>query len=157
MPRSTPVRQVMTADVLTFSPDVGVDEAARQLVDRGIGGAPVVDAAGYLLGLVEDDDLITQEVRLHFPTTVSFLGALLQLPSEQQHLEDDLRKAVGATVGDVMDRDAATCSPDDTLETAATVMHDRQLSRLPVVDDNGRVVGILARGDVLRAIVRSGA
>lgn len=157
MPRSTPVRQVMTTDVLAFPPDVGVEDAARQLVARGIGGAPVVDGSGRLLGLVEDDDLILQEVRLHFPTTVSFLGALLQLPSEQHQLEDDLRKAVGAVVADVMDRDAPTVGPDDTLETAATRLHERHASRLPVVDADGKLVGILARGDVLRSIVETGA
>jgi len=156
MPRTTPVRQVMTTDVLTFTPDVGVEEAARLLVGRGIGGAPVVDGAGRLVGLVEDDDLILQEVRLHFPTTVSFLGALLQLPREQHQLEDDLRKAVGATVGDVMDRGAPTVGPDDTLETAATRLHEGHASRLPVVDADGKVVGVLARGDVLRSIVETG-
>jgi CBS domain-containing protein len=154
MPRAIPVRQVMTTDVLTFRPDVGVEEAARRLVERGVDGAPVVDEAGRLLGLVEDDDLIIQEVRLHFPTTVSFLGGLLQLPSERHQLEDDLRKAVGATVGDVMDREPVTVGPDDTLETAATLLHDRHLSRLPVVDGDGMLVGLVARGDVLRAIVR---
>jgi CBS domain-containing protein len=156
MPRTTPIRDVMTTEVLTFAPDVGVEEAARRLVEGRIGGAPVVDGDGALVGLVEDDDLIAQEARLHFPTTVSILGALVQWPSEQRELEDDLRKAVGATVGDVMDKDPVTCGPDDTLETAATLMHERHLSRIPVVDGDRRLVGIVARGDVLRAIVELG-
>ena len=154
MPRNTLVRQVMTTDVLTFHRDDTVEAAAAALSERRLGGAPVVDDDGRLLGLLEDDDLIVQDSRLHFPTVISVLGGYIQLPSSVSHFESDLRKAVGATVADVMDADPARCTPDDTLETVATVMHERRVSRLPVVDDDGRVVGIVSRGDILRAIVR---
>jgi CBS domain-containing protein len=152
MPRSFLVRQVMTTDVLSFKPGDPVDAAARALSDRQIGGAPVVDDDGRVVGLLEDDDLIVQESRLHLPTVISVLGAYIELPSSVAHFEADLRKAVGATVGDVMDADPAICGPDDTLEQVATVMHERDLSRLPVVS-GGRLVGIVSRGDLVRAIV----
>ena len=152
MPRSTLVRQVMTTDVLTFRPTDTVQTAAKALSERHLGGAPVVDDDGRLVGLLEDDDLIVQEARIHFPTVVSVLGAYIELPSSLSRMESELRKAVGASVGDVMDPDPPTCSPDDTLETVATIMHERTASRLPVVDD-GRVVGIVSRGDLVRAIV----
>jgi CBS domain-containing protein len=67
-------------------------------------------------------------------------------------MEKELLKAVGTSVGDVMDTDPPTTSEDDTLETVATVMHERNVSRLPVVRD-GRVVGIVARGDIVRSLV----
>ncbi len=152
MPRNTLVRQVMTTDVLTFHRADTVETAARALSDRRLGGAPVVDDDGRLLGLLEDDDLIVQDSRLHFPTVISLLGGYLQLPSSLSRFESDLRKAVGATVADVMDADPPTCSEGDTLETVATVLHERGVSRLPVVRD-GRVVGIVSRGDIVRAIV----
>jgi len=152
MPRNTLVRQVMTTDVLTFHENDTVETAARALSDRRLGGAPVVDDDGRLLGLLEDDDLIVQDSRLHFPTVISLLGGYLQLPSSLSRFESDLRKAVGATVADVMDADPPTCTEDDTLETVATVLHERGVSRLPVIRD-GRVVGIVSRGDIVRAIV----
>ena len=152
MPRNTLVSQVMTTDVLTFRPEDTVETAARALSERRLGGAPVVDDDGRLLGLLEDDDLIVQDSRLHFPTVISVLGGYLQLPSSVSRFESDLRKAVGATVADVMDTGPPTCAEDDTLETVATVMHDRGVSRLPVIRD-GRVVGIVSRGDIVRAIV----
>ena len=77
----------------------------------------------------------------------------IELPSSQRHFEEDLRKAVGVTVVDVMDPTAPTCGEDDTLEQVATVMHDRNLSRLPVVRA-GKLVGIISRGDVVRAVVQ---
>ena len=153
MPRSTLVRQVMTTDVLSFRPGDTVEAAARALSERRLGGAPVVDDAGVVVGLLEDDDLIVQDTRLHFPTVISVFGAYLELPSSLRHFESDLRKAVGATVADVMDADAPTCRPDDTLETVATTLHDRNASRMAVVDDDGRLVGVVSRGDLVRAIV----
>ena len=154
MPRTTPVRQVMTTDVLSFAPDESVESAARRLSERRLGGGPVVDAEGHVLGLLEDDDLIVQDAKLHFPTVITVLGAYIELPSSQRHFEEDLRKAVGATVTDVMDAKAPTCVEDDTLEQVATVMHDRNASRLPVVRA-GKLVGIISRGDIVRALVQS--
>jgi CBS domain-containing protein len=143
----------MTADVLTLRPTDTVEQAARALSQRRLGGAPVVDDDGTVLGLLEDDDLIVQDTRLHVPTVISVFGAYLELPSSLRHFESDLRKAVGATVADVMDRDAPTCRPDDTIESVATVLHERNASRMPVVDADGRLVGIISRGDLVRAIV----
>ena len=156
MPRNTLVRQVRTTDVLTFRPTDTVESAARALSERRLGGAPVVDDDGRVVGLLEDDDLIVQETRRHFPTVISVFGAYLELPSSLRHFEADLRKAVGATVSDVMDAEAPTCRPDDTLETVATTLHDRNASRMAVVDDDGRLLGIVSRGDLVRAIVGGG-
>ena len=111
MPRTFLVRQVMTTDVVSFRPADAIDDAARALSARGIGGAPVVDDDGRVIGLLEDDDLIVQDTRLHFPTVISVLGAYLELPSSVAHFEADLRKAVGATVGDVMDADPPPAAP----------------------------------------------
>jgi CBS domain-containing protein len=156
MPRNTPVRQVMTADVLVFRASDKIESAARMLAERGVGGAPVVDENGALVGLLEDDDLIVQDARLHIPTVISVLGAYLELPSSLARTEKELHKAVGATVGEVMDSDPPSCRPDDTLETVATVMHERKIDRLPVVE-GGKVVGIVSRGDLVRAIIAEDA
>ena len=68
------VADIMTTDVLSFRPEDAVDDAARRLLERQVGGAPVVDADGRLVGLLEDDDLLVQESRLHLPTAVSILA-----------------------------------------------------------------------------------
>jgi CBS domain-containing protein len=71
------------------------------------------------------------------------------------HFEEDLHKVAGASVGEVMDTDAHTIGVDATLEDVATLMHDREVTHLPVVDGAGKVVGIIARGDLVRDIARS--
>lgn len=141
----------MTTDVLTFSPEDRVQDAYAALLERNIDGAPVVDG-DRVVGMLTTDDLLVQETKLHYPTVVSLFGAYLELPSSHRKFEEELRKAVGASVRDVMSSPATTCSPDDTLERAATLMHEQEVSRLPVTE-GGRLVGIVARGDILRAVM----
>ena len=145
----------MTTDVLTFSPDDPVQDASGRLVERGVDGAPVVDSRGAVVGMLNTDDLLVQETNLHYPTVISLFGAYLELPSSHRRFEEELRKAVGAKVGDVMASPPVTCAPDDPLERAATLMHEHSVSRLPVVE-GGRLVGIVARGDILRAVMGEG-
>ena len=152
MSRQSPVSAVMTTDVLTFAPDDNVEAAMHTLVERGIDGAPVVDADGVVVGMLTTGDLIVQEAAVHFPTMISILGATLELPSAKRHLDEDLRKALGATVAEVMQAEPITIDADDTIEEAATLMHDHDVSRLPVIGASG-LVGIVARVDILRAII----
>jgi len=155
VPRETPVRDLMTTDVLSFKPQDTVQAAAEAMAERSIGGAPVVDDEGNVVGMLNDDDLIVSDVRLHMPTVISVLGAYLELPSSASRFDKEVRKAVGATVGDVMTEGPETCSEDATVEEVATTLHERNVSRLPVVRD-GKLVGIVARGDILREIVKKG-
>ena len=149
----TTVRDVMTSDVVTARVDQKVEEAADLLAQHRIGAAPVLED-GKLVGLLRDEDLIVSEARLHVPTVISFLGADIVLPSALHRFEDQLRRAVGATVGDVMEKDCATVRPDASLEDLATLMHDRDVTHVPVVDA-GRLVGIVARGDLVRHLAAS--
>jgi CBS domain-containing protein len=152
MPGSMLVREVMTTDVLSFSPDDPVQQAYAELVERGVDGAPVVDADGAVVGMLSTDDFLVQETPLHYPTVIAVFGGVLELPSSQRKFEAELRKAVAATVSDAMVSKVHACAEDDTLERAATLMHDHHVSRLPVTRE-GKLVGIVARGDILRAVM----
>jgi CBS domain-containing protein len=152
MPRELPVSAVMTTEVVTLSPGDNAYEAMEKLVAAGVDGAPVVDQEGSVVGMLSTGDLIVQESRLHFPTVVSILGATIELPGEKRHFEEDLRRALGSTVAEVMQPDPVTIGADDSIEEAATLMHQHDISRLPVIGDTG-LVGIVARFDILRAII----
>jgi CBS domain-containing protein len=155
MPANATVRDVMTTDVATLAPEDTIQQAADRLAARRVGAMPVVDGAGRLIGLLRDEDLIVSEARLHVPTTISFLGASFTLPGEMKRFEEELHKVAGATVGDVMDDEPPTIAPDATLEDLATLMHERDVTHVPVVDSGGHVVGIVARGDLVRFIART--
>lgn len=156
MSRQSPVSSVMTTDVLTLGPDDNVSDAMSRLVDRGIDAAPVVGAEGEVVGMLSTGDLIVQETELHLPTVISLFGATLELPSAKRHFEEDLRKTLGSTVGEVMATEPVVVRPEATVEEAATLMHDHDVSRLPVVGDDG-LVGIVSRVDILRTIIRDDA
>src|SRR4051812_11092857 len=152
--REMRVTEVMTTDVVTFSPDENVQTAMLQLVDRDIDAGPVVDGDGAVIGMLSTGDLIVEEARVHFPTVVNFLGVNVTWPFDHKELDDSVSKALGATVGEVMTADPVTVDIMASVEDAATAMHDHEISRVPVVDGEGHLVGLIARGDIVRAIVQ---
>src|SRR3954462_15565883 len=152
MPRATPVRSVMTTEVVSFRADEPIADATTRLLERDVDGGPVVDAAGRVVGMLTTDDLLVQETKLHYPTVISLFGAYLELPGSHRHFEEELRRAVGATVGEVMRDEVVSCTVDDTLERAATLMHEHHVSRLPVTNE-GVLAGIIGRSDIIRAII----
>ena len=154
MPRDLPVTDVMSSPAITLSPDTTVEEAIGVLVDAGIEGAPVVDAEGRLVGLLDDDDLIVSEARLHAPTTIEILGAYIPIPGDLKRFNDEVRQALGRTVAEVMDTDVPTVTTTATVEDVATILHDRGVSRVTVLDDAGDVVGVATRGDLVKALRR---
>lgn len=154
MPSTTPVRDVMTGKVVTLRPDQTFEEAADVLADNKIGAAPVVDADGKLVGMLRDEDLIISEANLHAPTWFNFLGAEFPMPGQNKRFEEELQRMVAANVEQLMHTEFESCSPDDTLADAATKMADDDSSHLPVVDADGKLVGIIARGDVVRRVAQ---
>lgn len=154
MPRELPITDVMSAPPITLTADVTVEEAVGVLVAQGIEGAPVVDEQGRLVGLLDDDDLIVSEARLHAPTTIEILGAYIPLPGDLRRFNEELRQALGRTVADVMDTDPPSVPRTGTVEDAATVLHDRGASRVAVVDEDNTVVGVVTRGDLVRTLRR---
>ncbi len=153
------VRDFMVTEVVTLEPGDSIEHAVAVLLDHDVGGAPVVDTQGRLVGLLSDSDLMVRQGRLHVPPvfTLFFERAGLLVSSSSSSLrafERELQKALGSTVGEVMERDPPVCLPSETAEEVATRMLERSARRLPVVDDEGRLVGIVARGDLLRLLTR---
>jgi CBS domain-containing protein len=154
MPSTTLIRDVMTRDVATLRPDQPITEAADAMAAAGYGAMPVVDADGRFVGLLRDEDLIASEARVHVPTYLMLLGTSVPLPGTMRRFEHEIHKIAGSTVAEVMDDHPPTVSSDATLEDVATLMHERDITHVPVVDD-GRLVGIVARSDIVRYIART--
>jgi CBS domain-containing protein len=155
MPRATPVTEIMSTDVLTFARSTSLEEAVTALHARGISGAPVVDEEGALVGLLDDSDLILSEARVHAPSAIEILGAYIPLPSSLDRFRDEMQHALASTVGELMDTDPPKVPDTAVVEDVATIMLQRHVSRVPVVDEAGKVVGIVSRGDLVAALGRS--
>lgn len=143
-------RDIMTANPITVTRDVPVTEAARLMADNAVGALPVVEA-GELLGLVTEGDLIMQDVKLEFPTYIHLLDGFIMYPPAHSRFEHELKKAVAATVADVMTAEPVTVAADAPLEDVATILTERDVSRLPVLDGD-TLVGIVSKHDIVRAI-----
>jgi CBS domain-containing protein len=144
------VRDIMQTDVITVGPATTVRELADILAEHKISGVPVVDGERRVLGMVSEADVILQDADLHFPYYIQFLDSVIYLQSLGK-FEERFRKAFGSKVTEVMSAEVFTISADASVRDAATLMADRKVNRLPVVE-GGRLVGIVTRGDIVQAI-----
>ena len=157
MPRDHPrLVQVMTTEVLTFAPDDNVQRrhAARWSTAAST-ARPWSTPTARWSACSSTGDLIVQESQLHFPTVISLLGATLELPQlEAAASTTTSSKALGATRRrGHAPRRRAPSGPTTRSSGAATLMHDHDVSPPAGRRRDGRLVGIVARGDILRAIV----
>ncbi|BAZ39480.1 hypothetical protein NIES4101_54330 [Calothrix sp. NIES-4101] len=147
------------ADVMSHNPvvvrrETPLKEAIAILAERRISGLPVVDESGKLIGIISETDLMWQETGVTPPAYIMFLDSVIYLQNPATY-DRDLHKALGQTVGDVMTKNPITVPPDKPLRDAARLMHDKSIHRLPILDSEGQVVGILTRGDIIRAMAVS--
>jgi CBS domain-containing protein len=145
----------MERDVVTVHPDDDVESLLRLMREHELPGVPVVDTDGRLVGIVTEADLVLRDetADLHLPHHIDLLGGVIFL-EPMKHFEERLRRAFAATVADMMTRDLVTVSPDDTVRHAARLIAERHHNRLPVVDPDGRLLGVVTRLDVLEALTR---
>ena len=117
-------------------------------------GVPVVDS-GRLVGIVTEADLVIrdEDADLRLPHHIDLFGGVIFL-EPIKHYEERLRRAFAATVADMMTRDPVTVRAEDTIRDAARLIAERRHNRLPVVDDDGKLLGVVTRVDVLEALTR---
>lgn len=142
--------EIMTREVVTVTPEMGVEELAVLLREKKIGGAPVVDGKGMLLGVVTESDLIDQNKKVHIPTVLSILDSLIFLENPAK-LDQEIRKMTGTKVADIYTHKPLTVSETASIEELATIMADRRVHTLPVTSE-GRLVGVIGKSDIIRAM-----
>lgn len=145
------VADIMTCDPLVVGVQTPLKEAIQILATRHISGLPVVDEAGKLLGVISEADLMWQETGITPPAYIMFLDSVIYLQNPVTY-ERDIHRVLGQNVGDVMTKNPITVSPDKPLRDAARLMNEKNIHRLPVLDSEGKVIGILTRGDIVRAM-----
>jgi len=145
------VADVMSRDPIMVKPQTPIKEAIKILAEQRISGLPVVDDAGSLVGVISETDLLWQETGVEPPVYIMFLDSVIFLENPARH-EQELHKALGQTVGEVMSTNPVTVESDQPLRKAAKLMQEKSIRRLPVVNDQGKVIGILTPGDIVRAM-----
>ncbi len=124
------VKQVMTRDLVTVPPNASIREAARAMHTRKVGSVLVVDESGKLIGIFTERDLV-------------------KVVAEGKSLEEPVSEA--------MSKDLIVAKEGDSITAIAHKMLERWIRHIPVVDDEGKPIGIVSIRDVLRHVVASGS
>jgi len=146
-------RDIMTTEVITVTPEMPVAQLAETLWKNRISGAPVVDEAGCILSVVTQSDLIHQTKKMHIPTVITILDAVIMLESPSK-MEKELKKMTGTTVGDIKAGNLVTVGPDTPLDEIATIMAEKKVHTLPVVDVDGNLCGVIGKSDIIRTLAK---
>jgi CBS domain-containing protein len=138
------VKDVMTTDVVSVRETAEYKDIVSVLRELHVSAFPVLDEADHLVGVVSEADLLLKEAGQQA------LGGYLISSGRR----GERAKAAAVTAAELMTTPAVTIGPDDSLADAARLMHDRHVKRLPVVDQAGRLVGIVSRADLLSVFDR---
>ncbi|HIK12020.1 MAG TPA: CBS domain-containing protein [Oscillatoriaceae cyanobacterium M33_DOE_052] len=148
---SKTVADFMSREPILAKPETPLEDAIKIMAEKRIGGLPVVDESGKLVGFLSENDLMWQETGVKLPAYIMILDSVIYLENPASY-QRDLHKALGQTVGEVMSTNPISVAPDKPLREAAKLMHEKKVHRFPVVDASGKAIGILTRGDILRAM-----
>lgn len=149
------VGEVMTPNPITVTPETPLQTAIKLLAEHRISGLPVVNDQQKLVGVISDTDLMWQESGVDAPPYIMLLDSIIYLQNPARY-EKELHKALGQTVGEVMNDVPISIQPTQTLREAAHLMNDKKIRRLPVLEpDTQKLIGILTQGDIIRDMAQS--
>ena len=159
---SLTARDLMKPDVQTVSSDDDVAEVFRRFARHEFSGFPVVDGENRVVGVVTESDLVdlfepedeTLWIPIGLPPFVDTLSYQVKRPWADLDLGVDMIRNAGRPVTDVMSVSVTTVTPDESVDRVLALLagDDPDINRVPVVDDDGRIVGIIARQDMIRAL-----
>lgn len=139
-----PVGNLMTEKVIALREDTDIKEAARLLSENRISGMPVIDMEGRVIGVISEADILAS------------VGI-----KRESKIKDILRHLTGETVisvkrgqrvREIMTSPAITIGPDEDIRDAGRILEEKRIKRLPVVDREGKLIGIISRADIIKAI-----
>ena len=149
------VSDIMERDVPAVKPDDDVQSVLQLMRAHELPGVPVVTDGNRLVGIITENDLVLQdeEEDLHLPPHIDLMGGVVYL-GRMKNYEERVKRALALTAENLMTPEPVTVSPDDSVRDAARIIAERRHNRLPVVDGDGKLVGVVTRLDVLDALTR---
>jgi len=146
-------QDIMTKDVITAKKDMSVKELAQLLYDKKISGVPIVDDQDNLICIVTENDLIDQTKKVHIPTVMALFDSFVFLENPDR-LEKDLKKMSASTVGDICSGKVITAKIDTPVDELATTMSEKKVHTLPILDNEGNMVGVIGKSDIIRTLAQ---
>jgi len=144
-------KDIMTKEIITVSPETDITQAANLLLEKRINGVPVVNAAGEIVGILCQSDLIAQQKSIPIPSLFTLLDGYISLKTSKR-MDKEVEKIAATKVAEAMTADPVTVGPETDIEKIAVLMVEKNYHTLPVIDA-GELVGILGKEDVLRTLI----
>lgn len=143
-------RDIMARQVVSVSPEAPLAEVAEIMGQKGVAGVPVVDAGGKVVGVISEKDFL---VRMGVKSPKNFMSVVAECLQVKKCVALPMRNQ---RAGDIMSAPAVTVSPDTPLAAVSRILVDKGINRVPVVDQEGRLIGLVSRADIVKA-ARQGA
>jgi len=152
------VKEIMATDLLMLLPENTVAEAVRLFGKRHIGGAPVIDNDGNLVGMLTDADIFKnlrlkyKQYNISFPSGVGMPSVDFRSTVQYNELKKAYKNMAETKVKDIMVTKVITAGPEDHIEAIVPMLVDNKINRVPVIE-KGKVVGLISRGDIIRVLL----
>lgn len=141
-------KDIMRTNVILVRKDDKLEYIIRLLMYNHISGVPVVDMENHLLGVVSEQDIVVKRQGLNISSYMEYMTSILFIDGNKPN-ETIIRKIDSVTAADVMTTPAYAVHPDATVTDVVILMMNRQINRIPVVDSENRLMGIIGRNDLL--------
>ncbi|MCK5419761.1 MAG: CBS domain-containing protein [Desulfobacterales bacterium] len=145
------VKDIMTREIITVSPETEIVNAAKILLEKRINGLPVIDAFGRLVGVLCQSDLVAQQMSIPIPSVFTLLDGYIPLTIIKR-IDKEVEKIAALTVKQAMTPNPVTVGPETDIEDVAKLMVDKKYHTLPVMEGD-KVVGIVGKKDVLKTLL----
>ncbi len=142
---------IMSQNVITINSNASVKELAKLLTSHKISGVPVLDESGKIIAVATESDLIDQSKKLHIPTVITILDSVFYLENPDK-MESEMKKIAGTKVADICSGPPQCVHPDTPLDELATLMAEKNIHTLPVMDDG--LVGVIGKKDIIKTLIR---
>ena len=146
-------KEIMSKEVITVFPENSVEELAKILTDNNISGVPVVDKENKVVGIVTEKDLLYKGTEPRFPAVAEILGAHVFLGSVKKY-NTQLKKVLATSVAELMTQDVITANEDDDIKIIVDLMIKNNINRLPVLDPENKLCGIISRTDIVKYMAK---
>ncbi len=146
------VKDIMDSDFLTVTENMDIETLAKTFIENKKDYALVVDSDGNLTGVVTETDLIFQEKNLHIPTVFTFFDSMIFLESVAK-FNDEIKKISATRVGEIMSKNIITINGETSIKDAATLMLEKDIHHLPVLDNN-KPIGVVTKEGLLKAFLK---
>ncbi len=144
-------KEIMTTDVITVTEDTNINDVSKIFVEKNISGVPVVDAEGRAVGVISECDVVYKQKPVRPPLFIHLLDGLI--PIDRKDFLEDMKRIAAYKVGDLMSKPAICAHVDTPVSELAELMIDKKINRIPIVDDQKKVVGVVSRHDIVRSMV----